>query len=55
MQWADSFRGDAQVYPGAGYVVAFPNPHGSTGWGQDFTAEHLGGLGRQGHARTSLG
>ena len=37
-QWADAFRGDAQVYPGAGYVVAFPNPHGSTGWGQDFTA-----------------
>jgi dipeptidyl aminopeptidase/acylaminoacyl peptidase len=38
MQWADAFRGDAQVYPGAGYVVAFPNPHGSTGWGQDVTA-----------------
>jgi dipeptidyl aminopeptidase/acylaminoacyl peptidase len=38
MQWADAFRGDAQVYPGAGYIVAFPNPHGSTGWGQDFTA-----------------
>ena len=38
MQWADAFRGDAQVYPGAGYIVAFPNPHGSTGWGQDYTA-----------------
>jgi dipeptidyl aminopeptidase/acylaminoacyl peptidase len=38
MQWADAFRPDAQVYPGAGYVVAFPNPHGSTGFGQDFTA-----------------
>ena len=38
MQWADAYRPDAQVYPGAGYVVAFPNPHGSTGWGQDFTA-----------------
>lgn len=37
MQWADSFRGDWQVYPGAGYVVAFPNPHGSTGYGQAFT------------------
>lgn len=36
-QWADSFRGDWQVYPGAGYVVAFANPHGSTGYGQDFT------------------
>jgi dipeptidyl aminopeptidase/acylaminoacyl peptidase len=39
MQWSDAFRGDAQVYPGAGYVVAFPNPHGSTGFGQAFTAE----------------
>lgn len=36
-QWMDSFRGDWQVYPGAGYVVAFPNPHGSTGFGQEFT------------------
>jgi dipeptidyl aminopeptidase/acylaminoacyl peptidase len=36
-QWADSFRGDWQVYPGAGYVVAFPNPHGSTGFGQAYT------------------
>jgi len=36
-QWADAFRGDWQVYPGAGYVVAFPNPHGSTGYGQKFT------------------
>lgn len=38
MMWADSFRGDWQVYPGSGYVVAFPNPHGSTGYGQEFTA-----------------
>lgn len=37
-QWADAFRGDWQVYPGAGYIVAFPNPHGSTGYGQEFTA-----------------
>ncbi len=37
MMWADSFRGDWQVYPGAGYVVAFPNPHGSTGFGQAYT------------------
>ena len=36
-QWMDSFRGDWQVYPGSGYVVAFPNPHGSTGYGQAFT------------------
>ena len=38
-QWMDSFRGDWQVYPGSGYVVAFPNPHGSTGYGQEYTAE----------------
>jgi len=43
--WGDSFRGDWQVYPGAGYVVAFPNPHGSTGYGQDFTAEISGDWG----------
>jgi dipeptidyl aminopeptidase/acylaminoacyl peptidase len=41
-QWSDSFRGDWQVYPGAGYVVAFPNPHGSTGYGQEFTAQISG-------------
>jgi dipeptidyl aminopeptidase/acylaminoacyl peptidase len=46
-QWADSFRGDWQVYPGAGYVVAFANPHGSTGRGQDFTAEISGDWGGQ--------
>jgi len=38
-QWTDAFRGDWQVYPGAGYIVAFPNPHGSTGFGQKFTRE----------------
>jgi dipeptidyl aminopeptidase/acylaminoacyl peptidase len=37
MMWSDTLRGDWQVYPGAGYVVAFPNPHGSTGYGQAFT------------------
>ncbi len=36
-QWADSFRGDWQVYPAKGYVVAFCNPTGSTGYGQEFT------------------
>ena len=45
--WADAFRGDWQVYPGAGYVVAFANPHGSTGFGQDFTAEISGDWGGQ--------
>ena len=38
-QWQDAFRGDWQMYPGSGYVVAFPNPHGSTGYGQEFCAE----------------
>ncbi len=37
-QWSDGYRGDWQVYPGAGYVVAFPNPHGSTGFGQAYTS-----------------
>jgi len=41
-QWLDAFRGDWQVYPGSGYVVAFPNPHGSTGYGQEFTAKISG-------------
>lgn len=35
MQWKDRYRGDWQVYPGKGYVVAFPNPTGSAGFGQD--------------------
>lgn len=26
MQWMDSYRGDWQIYPGSGYVVAFLNP-----------------------------
>ena len=37
-QWADAFRGDWQVYPGSGYIVAMPNPNGSIGYGQEFTA-----------------
>jgi dipeptidyl aminopeptidase/acylaminoacyl peptidase len=36
-QWTDSYRGDWQVYPGKGYIVAFANPTGSLGYGQDFT------------------
>jgi dipeptidyl aminopeptidase/acylaminoacyl peptidase len=44
-QWTDGFRGDWQVYPGAGYVVAFANPHGSTGYGQEFTAQISGDWG----------
>ncbi|MDP4197605.1 MAG: prolyl oligopeptidase family serine peptidase, partial [Bacteroidota bacterium] len=44
-QWMDAFRGDWQVYPGAGYIVAFPNPHGSTGFGQAYTHEISGDFG----------
>lgn len=44
-QWMNSFRGDWQVYPGAGYVLAFPNPHGSTGYGQAYTREISGDWG----------
>jgi dipeptidyl aminopeptidase/acylaminoacyl peptidase len=45
--WGDAFRGDWQVYPGAGYVVAFCNPRGSTGYGQEFTAQISGDVGGQ--------
>ncbi len=44
-QWADAFRGDWQVYPGAGYIVVFPNPHGSVGYGQEFTEQISGDWG----------
>lgn len=44
-QWMNSFRGDWQMYPGAGYVLAFPNPHGSTGYGQAYTREISGDWG----------
>ncbi len=41
-QWQDSFRGDWQVYPAKGYVLAFANPTGSTGYGQKF-CDGIGG------------
>ena len=44
-QWADSFRGDWQIYPAKGYVVAFANPTGSTGYGQAFTDAITGDYG----------
>lgn len=44
-QWEDSFRGDWQIYPGSGYVVAFPNPHGSKGYGSKYTEEISGDYG----------
>ncbi len=44
-QWYDGYRSDWQLYAGAGYVVAFANPHGSTGYGQAFTAQISGDWG----------
>lgn len=37
--WGESwsYRWNAQVFAGAGYIVVMPNPHGSTGYGQSFT------------------
>ena len=32
-----TYRWNAQVFAGAGYVVVMPNPRGSTGYGQKFT------------------
>ncbi len=48
-QWMDSFRGDWQVYPGAGYIVAMPNPHGSNGYGQDYCDAVSGDWGGKGY------
>jgi dipeptidyl aminopeptidase/acylaminoacyl peptidase len=38
-EWGESwtYRWNAQVFAGAGYVVVLPNPHGSVGYGQVFT------------------
>ena len=38
-EWGESwsYRWNAQVFAGAGYVVVQPNPHGSVGYGQRFT------------------
>lgn len=41
-QFQDAFRGDWQVYPGKGCIVAFCNPTGSTGYGQEF-CDAIGG------------
>jgi dipeptidyl aminopeptidase/acylaminoacyl peptidase len=32
-----SYRWNAQVFAGAGFLVVLPNPHGSSGYGQAFT------------------
>ncbi|HEV3144606.1 MAG TPA: S9 family peptidase [Gemmataceae bacterium] len=45
--WEDgwSFRWNAQLWAHQGYVVALPNPRGSTGFGQKFTDEITGDWG----------
>jgi dipeptidyl aminopeptidase/acylaminoacyl peptidase len=45
--WSDAFRGETQMFTGAGYILAFPNPRGSTGYGQEFTAQISGDIGGQ--------
>lgn len=45
--WADgwSFRWNPQVWAARGYVIAMPNPRGSTGFGQKFVDEICGDWG----------
>ena len=45
--WADgwSFRWNPQVWAAQGYVVAMPNPRGSTGFGQEYTDQISGDWG----------
>ena len=40
-----TYRWNAQVFAGAGYLVVMPNPRGSTGYGQKFTEEISGDWG----------
>ncbi|MEN6607344.1 MAG: S9 family peptidase, partial [Bryobacteraceae bacterium] len=40
-----TYRWNAQVFAGAGYLVVMPNPSGSTGYGQKFTDEINGDWG----------
>ena len=45
--WGESwtYRWNAQVFAGAGYVVVMPNPRGSTGYGQKYTEDVSGDWG----------
>lgn len=47
--WGESwsYRWNAQVFAAEGYVVAMPNPRGSTGYGQDFIEGVSGDWGGQ--------
>jgi dipeptidyl aminopeptidase/acylaminoacyl peptidase len=40
-----TYRWNAQVFAGAGYLVVMPNPRGSTGYGQKYTEEISGDWG----------
>src|SRR5262249_40889110 len=46
-EWGESwtYRWNAQVFAGAGYVVVLPNPRGSVGYGQKFTDDINGDWG----------
>ncbi len=37
-QYDHSFDAAAQIFASAGYAVIMPNPRGSSGWGEDFSA-----------------
>jgi dipeptidyl aminopeptidase/acylaminoacyl peptidase len=41
------FHADFQILAGAGYAVFFANPHGSSGYGNDFTAKIIGRWGEK--------
>ncbi len=45
--WADgwSFRWNPQIWAAQGYVIAAPNPRGSTGFGQKYTDQISGDWG----------
>jgi dipeptidyl aminopeptidase/acylaminoacyl peptidase len=41
-EWQTNYSQPAQVYAGRGYLVFLPNYRSSTGYGVDFTRDHLG-------------
>jgi len=47
MQWADAFRGDWQIYPGSGYVVALRIPADRRLWAEVYRGD-IRRLGRTG-------
>ncbi|HCC56076.1 MAG TPA: S9 family peptidase [Solibacterales bacterium] len=51
-EWAQSwtYRWNAQVFAGAGYVVVMPNPRGSVGYGQKFIDDINGDWGGRAYA-----